>query len=171
MLADLYEAFQEVVTMHISYGAEMSQDFYGALEARLRSMFRNDILVDMLNTPRGSRFLSFSPAPPSSRPVTSPLRPALLMGALTAGIREYLVANPKREVSHLLVLEEAHHLLKRAAAVAGYASPPPRRRRRQPRRDAPDPARHRTLHPHQRPACLHAHPGVVSSPPMSSSTP
>jgi hypothetical protein len=124
MLADLYEAFQEVVTMHISYGAEMSQDFYGALEARLRSMFRNDVLVDMLNTPKGLTIpeLLSRPTIIETRDL-SPEDRALLMGALTVGIREYLVANPRTEVSHLLVLEEAHHLLKRATAVAGYAEP------------------------------------------------
>ncbi|MFW9944486.1 MAG: hypothetical protein ACFFB7_05760, partial [Candidatus Sifarchaeia archaeon] len=115
---------QEVVTTHISYGAEMSQDFYGALEARLRSMLRNDILVDMLNTPTGLTIPNLL-----SRPTiieTRDLSPddrSLLMGALTAGISEYLDANPKQEVSHLLVLEEAHHLLKRATGVAGYAEP------------------------------------------------
>ncbi len=124
LLVDLYEAFQEVATAHISYGAEMSQDFYGALEARLRSMFRNDILVDMLNTPKGLTIpeLLSRPTIIETRDL-SPEDRALLMGALTTGISEYLVANPRKEVSHLLVLEEAHHLLKRATAVAGYAEP------------------------------------------------
>jgi hypothetical protein len=124
MLADLYEAFQEVVTAHISYGAEMSQDFYGALEARLRNMFRNDILVDMFNTPKGLTIpdLLSRPTIIETRDL-SPEDRALLMGALTAGIGEYLVANPKKEVSHLLVLEEAHHLLKRITGVSGYAEP------------------------------------------------
>ncbi|MHA1424300.1 MAG: helicase HerA domain-containing protein, partial [Candidatus Thorarchaeota archaeon] len=47
VLADLYQAFQQVATSHISYGEEMSRDFYGALDARLRSMLRNEILVDI----------------------------------------------------------------------------------------------------------------------------
>jgi hypothetical protein len=124
MLADLYEAFQEVTTAHISYGAEMSQDFYGALDARLRSMLRNDILVDMLNTPKGLTIpeLLSRPTIIETRDL-SPDDRALLTGALTAGISEYLIANPKKEVCHLLVLEEAHHLLKRSTGVAGYAEP------------------------------------------------
>jgi len=129
MLADLYEAFQEVVTMHISYGEERSQDFYGALEARLRSMLRNDILVDMFNTPKGLTIhdLLSRPTIIETRDL-SPEDRALLMGTLTAGISEYLVANPKKEVSHLLVLEEAHHLLKRTTGASGYAEPNPQQK-------------------------------------------
>ncbi len=124
VLADLYQAFQQVATSHISYGEEMSKDFYGALDARLRSMFRNDILVDMLNTPAGLSIpeLLAHPTIIETRDL-SPEDRALLTGALTAGIGEYLIANPKQEVSHLLVLEEAHHLLKRVSGPTGYAEP------------------------------------------------
>jgi len=124
VLTDLYQAFQQVATSHISYGEEMSRDFYGALDARLRSMFRNEILVDMLNTPTGLSIpeLLAHPTIIETRDL-SPEDRALLTGALTAGISEYLIANPKKEVSHLLVLEEAHHLLKRASGPSGYAEP------------------------------------------------
>ncbi len=124
VLADLYQAFQQVATSHITYGEEMSRDFYGALDARLRSMFRNDILVDMLNTPKGLSIpeLLAHPTIIETRDL-SPEDRALLTGALTAGISEYLIANPKKQVSYLLVLEEAHHLLKRATGPSGYAEP------------------------------------------------
>ncbi|MHA1662008.1 MAG: ATP-binding protein, partial [Candidatus Thorarchaeota archaeon] len=124
VLADLYQAFQQVAMNHISYGEEMSRDFYGALDARLRSMFRNEILVDMLNTPKGFSIpeLLAHPTIIETRDL-SPEDRALLTGALTAGISEYLIANPKKQVSHLLVLEEAHHLLKRTSGPSGYAEP------------------------------------------------
>ncbi|MCJ7817794.1 MAG: DUF87 domain-containing protein, partial [Candidatus Thorarchaeota archaeon] len=129
VLADLYQAFQQVATTHISYGEEMSRDFYGAFDARIRSMLRNEILVDMFNTPKG---LSISEA--LSGPIIietrdlSPEDRALLTGAFTAGISEYFIANPKKEVSHLLVLEEAHHLLKRVSGPTGYAEPTSRQK-------------------------------------------
>ncbi|MHA1862255.1 MAG: ATP-binding protein, partial [Candidatus Thorarchaeota archaeon] len=124
VLADLYHAFQQVATSHISYGEEMSRDFYGALDARLRSIFRNEILVDMLNTPKGLSIpeLLAHPTIIETRDL-SPEDRALLTGALTAGVSEYLIANPKKQVSHLLVLEEAHHLLKRVSGPTGYAEP------------------------------------------------
>ncbi|MHA1287266.1 MAG: hypothetical protein ACTSPB_07670, partial [Candidatus Thorarchaeota archaeon] len=91
VLADLYQAFQQVAMNHISYGEEMSRDFYGALDARLRSMFRNEILVDMLNTPKGFSIpeLLAHPTIIETRDL-SPEDRALLTGALTAGISEYL---------------------------------------------------------------------------------
>ncbi len=122
VLADLYQAFQQVATSHITYGEEMSRDFYGALDARLRKMFRNPILVDMLNTSKGLSIpeLLKHPTIIETRDL-SPEDRALLTGTITAGISEYLIANPKSEVSHMLVLEEAHHLLKRTSGPSGYA--------------------------------------------------
>ena len=124
LLSDLYEAFQEVATAHISYGQETSQDFYGAFEARLRSMLRNDILVDMFNTPSGLSIpdLLAHPTIIETRDL-APEDRELLTGVLTVGITEYLNANQRPEVSHLLILEEAHHLLRRATGVVGPADP------------------------------------------------
>ena len=113
LLSDLYEAVQQVARTHLEYGEELKKDFYGALDARLRSMLRNEILVDMFNTTKGLSIpeLLAHPTIIEMRDL-SPEDRALLIGALTVGISEYLVANPKKEVSHLLVLEEAHQFLK-----------------------------------------------------------
>jgi hypothetical protein len=124
LLSDLYEAVQQVARTHLDYGEELKRDFYGALDARLRSMLRNEILVDMFNTTKGLSIpeLLAHPTIIEMRDL-SPEDRALLIGALTVGISEYLVANPKKEVSHLLVLEEAHQFLKGTRSQGGYAEP------------------------------------------------
>ncbi|MHA2265900.1 MAG: helicase HerA domain-containing protein, partial [Candidatus Thorarchaeota archaeon] len=53
LLSDLYEAMQQVAMTHLDYGEDLKKDFYGALDARIRSMLRNEILVDMFNTTKG----------------------------------------------------------------------------------------------------------------------
>jgi len=124
LLSDLYQAFQQVVQTHLEYGEDLKKDFYGALDARLRSMLRNEILVDMFNTTTGLTIpdLLSEPTIIEMRDL-SPEDRALLIGALTVGISEYLIANPKKEVRHLLVLEEAHQFLKRAQNQGAYAEP------------------------------------------------
>jgi hypothetical protein len=124
LLSDLYEAVQQVANTHLDYGEELKRDFYGALDARLRSMLRNEILVDMFNTTKGLSIpeLLAHPTIIEMRDL-SPEDRALLIGALTVGISEYLVANPKKEVSHLLVLEEAHQFLRGTRSQGGYAEP------------------------------------------------
>ncbi|NHI83567.1 MAG: DUF87 domain-containing protein [Candidatus Thorarchaeota archaeon] len=124
LLSDLYEAVHEVADTHLKYGDEMRRDFHGALDARLRSILRNDILVDMFNTPSGLTIpeLLSHPTIIETRDL-SPEDRALLTGALTVGISEYLIANPRKTVSHLLVIEEAHHFLKRPRMAGGYAEP------------------------------------------------
>ncbi|MFW9806327.1 MAG: ATP-binding protein [Candidatus Thorarchaeota archaeon] len=124
LLSDLYEAVQQVANTHLEYGEELKRDFYGALDARLRSMLRNEILVDMFNTTRGLSIpeLLAHPTIIEMRDL-SPEDRALLIGALTVGISEYLVANPRKEVSHFLVLEEAHQFLKGTQSHGAYAEP------------------------------------------------
>jgi hypothetical protein len=124
LLSDLYEAVQQVANTHLEYGEELKKDFYGALDARLRSMLRNEILVDMFNTTKGLSIpeLLTHPTIIEMRDL-SPEDRALLIGALTVGINEYLVANPKKEVSHLLVLEEAHQFLRGTQTHGAYAEP------------------------------------------------
>ncbi|MFX1604692.1 MAG: ATP-binding protein [Promethearchaeota archaeon] len=124
LLSDLYEAVQQVANTHLDYGEELKKDFYGALDARLRSMLRNEILVDMFNTTKGLTIpeLLAHPTIIEMRDL-SPEDRALLIGVLTVGINEYLVANPKKEVSHLLVLEEAHQFLKGTQFHGAYAEP------------------------------------------------
>jgi hypothetical protein len=124
LLSDLYEAVQQVANTHLEYGEELKRDFYGALDARLRSMLRNDILVDMFNTTRGLSIpeLIQKPAIIETRDL-APEDRALVIGVLTVGMNEYLVANPKKQVSHLLVLEEAHQFLKGTRPTGAYAEP------------------------------------------------
>jgi hypothetical protein len=124
LLSDLYEAVQQVANTHLEYGEELKRDFYGALDARLRSMLRNEILVDMFNTTKGLSIseLLAHPTIIEMRDL-SPEDRALLIGALTVGISEYLVANPKKKVSHFLVLEEAHQFLKGTQTHGAYAEP------------------------------------------------
>ncbi|TFF84812.1 ATP-binding protein [Candidatus Thorarchaeota archaeon] len=124
LLTDLYEAMQEVATKHLKYGDDLRKDFYGALEARVRSMLRNDILVDMFNTPTGLSIpeLLAHPTIIEMRDL-SPENMVLLTGALTVGINEYMTANPARQVGQMLVLEEAHHLVRRVQGPTGYAEP------------------------------------------------
>jgi len=129
LLSDLYEAVQEVADLHIKYGDEMKRDFYGALDARLRSMLRNDVIVDMYNSVKGLTIpeLLKHPTIIEMRDL-SPADRTLLTGILTVGISEYLTANPKKELSHLLVLEEAHHFLKRVGGSTTYAEPTSKQR-------------------------------------------
>ena len=129
LLSDLYEAVQEVADVHIKYGEEMKRDFYGALDARLRSMLRNDVIVDMYNTMKGLTIpeLLKHPTIIEMRDL-SPDDRTLLTGILTVGISEYLTANPRKELGHLLVLEEAHHFLKRVGSSTTYAEPTSKQR-------------------------------------------
>ena len=124
LLSDLYQAFHQVAETHMEYGEDLKRDFYGALDARLRSMLRNEILVDMFNTSTGLTIpdLLSKPTIIEMRDL-SPEDRALLIGALTVGISEYLIANPRKEIGHLLVLEEAHQFLKGTQNQVAYAEP------------------------------------------------
>jgi len=124
LLSDLFQAFQQVAQTHLEYGEDLKKDFYGALDARLRSVLRNEILVDMFNTTTGLTIpdLLSKPTIIEMRDL-SPEDRALLIGALTVGISEYLIANPKKEVRHVLVLEEAHQFLKGTQNQGAYAEP------------------------------------------------
>ena len=120
MLSDLYEAFKEVSSKRIKYGGNTKQDFYGALDARLRSMLGNELVVDMYNTTTGLTIKELLEHPTIIE--TDQLSDAdktLLPGLLTMGISEYKLANPTKHVSNVLVLEEAHHLLKRIRQSEG----------------------------------------------------
>lgn len=124
LLTDLYEAVQEVTTHHLKYGDNLRQDFFGALEARVRGMLRDELIVDMYNTPSGLTIpeLLRYPTIIEMRDL-SPDDQAFLTGILTVGISEYLTANPKETLKHLLVLEEAHHFLKNVGGPTTYAEP------------------------------------------------
>ena len=124
LFSDLYQAFHQVAETHLEYGEDLKKDFYGALDARLRSMLRNEILVDMFNTPTGLTIPDLLSKPTIiEMPDLSLEDRALLIGGLTVGVSEYLIANPRREISHLLVLEEAHQFLKGTQNQGVYAEP------------------------------------------------
>jgi hypothetical protein len=112
LLVDFYDAVVEVLN-RLDYGPEIRQNFIGALQARLGAIFRNHALVDIFNTPSGITFEELL-----HRPTIIEMEKLyrdnkrLLAGVLTAGVCEYILANPRSSVDNLLVLEEAHTFLK-----------------------------------------------------------
>ena len=113
LLDDVVDAAREV-SEKLDYGDEVKSNLYGALVARIKSVLRKPALVDMLNTPTGltiSELLAYPTIIDMDN--LSGNDKILLMGILTAGISEYKLANPTKEITNLLVLEEAHHLLSR----------------------------------------------------------
>ncbi len=132
LLTDLHTAMQQV-TDELQYGAELKQDFIGALKARIESLLDNPILAVMFNTTKGLTIPELL-----NHPIILELRglpdtqKALLTSLISVGIAEYLEAQhatqtqTKSGLRHLLVLEEAHHLLKRVnngyGLYAGHAA-------------------------------------------------
>ncbi|MHA2263094.1 MAG: hypothetical protein ACXAEN_11935, partial [Candidatus Thorarchaeota archaeon] len=112
LLVDFYDAVVEVLN-RLDYGPEIRQNFIGALQARLGAIFRNHALVDIFNTQSGITFEELLRCPTiieMEKLYRDNKR--LLAGVLTAGVCEYILANPKPSVDNLLVLEEAHTFLK-----------------------------------------------------------
>jgi hypothetical protein len=120
MLSDFYAAFKEVTSKRIKYGGNTKQDFYGALDARLRSMLSNELIVDMYNTSSGLTIEELLKHPTIiEMDQLADADKTLLSGLLAMGISEYKQANPTKDVSNVLILEEAHHLLKRIRRSEG----------------------------------------------------
>ncbi|MHA2321884.1 MAG: ATP-binding protein, partial [Candidatus Thorarchaeota archaeon] len=120
LLSDLWDAVEEVGTS-LDYGDELRQNFYGALYSRITSMLRNHAIVDMYNTEEGVTFeelasndvlIDMEGLPEQDR--------ALLMGVLAAGIHMYKMANPTREITNVLFLEEASYLLQKPGTQDDY---------------------------------------------------
>lgn len=110
---DVVDAAREV-SEKLDYGDEVKSNLYGALVARIKSVLRKPALVDMLNTPTGLTITELLAHPTIiDMDGLSGNDKILLMGILTAAISEYKLANPTKELTNLLVLEEAHHLLSR----------------------------------------------------------
>ncbi len=118
LLPDLYAAVQEVCST-LQYGDEVKSNVQGALEARFRAMLRNQAVVTIYNTKTGITIpeLLAHPTIIEMDKLSSEDR-LLLTGIITAGISEYFLANPKKAVSNMLVLEEAHHLLRNQGTVS-----------------------------------------------------
>ncbi len=111
LLTDLIEALEEE-DERLSYGNEVSSNVFGALVERIRSILRKYTLVEMFNTKTGITIEELLSHPTIiDMDALSESDKILLMGILTAGICEYKLANPTKNVTNLLILEEAHYLL------------------------------------------------------------
>jgi hypothetical protein len=111
LLSDLWDAVEESASS-LEYSDKLRADFYGALTSRMRRMLRKHILVDIYNTEEGITWeqiaenniiFDMSRLPRDDR--------AFLMGLLTAGLHMYKSFNRTKEMTNLLVLEEASYIL------------------------------------------------------------
>ncbi|MFX0056533.1 MAG: hypothetical protein ACFFAD_16515, partial [Candidatus Hermodarchaeota archaeon] len=111
LLNDLWDAVEETAST-LGYGDELAANFYGALTSRMRRMLRKHILVDIYNTEEGITWeqiadnniiFDMSRLPRDDR--------AFLMGLLAAGLHMYKSFNRTKEMTNLLVLEEASYIL------------------------------------------------------------
>ncbi|MFW9890184.1 MAG: hypothetical protein ACFFER_18525, partial [Candidatus Thorarchaeota archaeon] len=111
LLNDLWDAVEEIAST-LDYGDELRANFYGALTSRMRRMLRKHFLVDLYNTEEGITWeqiadnniiFDMSRLPRDDR--------AFLMGLLTAGLHMYKSFNRTKEMTNLLVLEEASYIL------------------------------------------------------------
>jgi DNA helicase HerA-like ATPase len=120
LLDDLYRAMEEVVS-ELAYGSRMNTDFSGALKARFLSLLESDAFAAIVNTEHGIAIEGLIAAPTVIETRSLPESQAtLLTGLILVSMTEYLEANSRlseQELTHLLVLEEAHHLLKQVASL------------------------------------------------------
>jgi hypothetical protein len=111
LLPDLVDAVTEVGKKQV-YGDEVKSNIWGALVARVKIILRKPSLVRMYNTKEGiplSELLGYPTI--IEMDALAENDKILLMGILTAAVCEYKLANPSKQVTNLLVLEEAHYLL------------------------------------------------------------
>lgn len=111
MLTDFIEVVIGTVDKLI-YGDEVNDNFRGALVSRAEALINNKGLVQMYNTKEGISIeeLLAHPTIIEMDRLTNKDR-AMLTGILTTLIAEYKMYNPTKEVTNMLVIEEAHHLL------------------------------------------------------------
>ena len=122
LLEDLVDAVREVGG-RLEYGDEVSRNLFGALVARVKSLLRKPSLVQMYNTAAGITITELLAHPTIiEMDALSENDKIMLMGILAAGVSEYKLANPSKEVTNLLVLEEAHYLLGRTDISGGANS-------------------------------------------------
>jgi len=111
LITDLIEAL-EVEEQRLHYGDEVSSNVFGILVERIRSILRRYNLVGIFNTKTGITVSELLSHPTIiDMDALSGNDKVLLMGILTAAICEYKLSNPTKEVTNLLILEEAHYLL------------------------------------------------------------
>jgi hypothetical protein len=113
LLKDVVKAVN-LVCNSLTYGAEVNSNIKGALISRVKSILRKPSLVKMFNTKTGLTISQLMSHPTILRmDDLSESDKILVMGLLTAAVSEYKLANPAKQVTNLLVLEEAHYLLGR----------------------------------------------------------
>jgi hypothetical protein len=126
LLADLFNALQEVYNRDIQYSDRLKQDFWGALAARFTTLLRNPVLANMYNTSSGLTIdeLLRHPTIIELRDL-APDQRALLTALLVVGIANYLEGQatlheqPPQGLRYVLVLEEAHAFLRNVGDTRG----------------------------------------------------
>ena len=114
LLSDFWNAVEEVC-LNIPYGNEIRQNFFGAIYSRVSNLLRNKFLVDMYNTEEGITWeqLANNSILVDVQGIPSDEDRSFVMGLLSTGLHMYKMAHPTREVTNLLVLEEASYVLKK----------------------------------------------------------
>ena len=114
LLSDFWDAVEEVC-LNIPYGDEIRQNFYGAIYSRISNLIRNKALVDMYNTEEGITWeqLANHNVLIDTQELTAEDDSSFLMGLIATGIHMYKMTHSTREVTNLLVLEEASYVLKK----------------------------------------------------------
>jgi hypothetical protein len=113
LLKDVVKAVN-LICNSLTYGIEVNSNIKGALISRVKSILRKPSLVKMFNTKTGLTISQLMSHPTILRmDDLSESDKILVMGFLTAAVSEYKLANPAKQVTNLLVLEEAHYLLGR----------------------------------------------------------
>ena len=111
LLEDVVDA---VIAFRSRYGKEVRQNIFGALVSRIKNLLQKPSLVALLNTSSGITIKELLEHPTIiEMDELSENNKILLMGILTSAVSEYKLANPTKDLTNLLVLEEAHYLLGR----------------------------------------------------------
>ncbi|MFW9842948.1 MAG: helicase HerA domain-containing protein [Candidatus Thorarchaeota archaeon] len=111
LISDLIEAL-EIEEQRLHYADEVSSNVFGILVERIRSILRRYNLVGIFNTKTGISVEELLSQPTIiDMDALSGTDQILLMGVLTAAICEYKLSNPTKDVTNILILEEAHYLL------------------------------------------------------------
>jgi hypothetical protein len=117
MLTDFVEVVIKTVDRLI-YGNEVNDNFRGALVHRAEDLINNKGLVEMYNTKEGfsiEELLAHPTIIEMDRQTNKDRE--MLMAVLTTLIAEYKENNPTKEITNMLVIEEAHLLLGEARGL------------------------------------------------------
>ncbi|MHA1423333.1 MAG: hypothetical protein ACTSRQ_12705 [Candidatus Thorarchaeota archaeon] len=121
LLSNLWDAIEEVC-LNIPYGNEMRQNFYGAIYSRFSKLIRNKILVEVYNTEEGITWeqIANNSIMICTEGLSSEEDRSFLMGLVSTGLHMYKRANQTKDITNLLVLEEASYLLKNPDGADHY---------------------------------------------------